>query len=444
MSHYPNPLFEQLYVVPESSYGALTEPVSTNAIRHVRASFNHTQERSEREDKHGSRGVMERVSRRKALKYEIESYVLPSGQPGSVPEVSELLEAHGLKKRATEAATVASSPAPTVNSCALSSSSAVASEEAVGFVIEGEYYLRYVTDNAGGVISWTPDLPSPPAVDSTIIQTVSYSPASDPTNSVSIWRFLDGVAFAYPGCVGDGWELSISGGGEARFRFRGLGGEERMGGSDVLTQDVNDTATSFSVEDAGRFEEGLVLQIEGETVRVVSADPGTNVIEVERGHGGGSTSAHLTGAELAPYQPTASVSGTPVAGILGRVEMAGGVFEITEATCEFREGLRMREGFGKERPTGFSYPERRRVVLSLGGFLTMGTAGDYGRTKRFEAVSVDIQAGVSPGLSVALHIPRFEADIPEITAESGQEVALKLSGPCLETAGDDEVSLIFG
>ncbi len=443
MSEYPNPLREQLFAAPESAYGVLSDASPQLAVRHIRAAFNYTQQRAEREDKRGSRGIAERVSRRKNLKYEIESYAMANPSPGAAPNAGNLLRTHGLAQSFSSATQVAASPAPTTTSCAIADAQAAQAGEAVAFVSGGEYCIRKVSANNAGLIEWTPALFSPPAAGDTVYAATCCVPRANPGASASLWRFLDGAAFAYPGCVGDSWELSVSGDQEARFRFTGLGGEEKFAASDVLSENINGQQTAIPVENPERFEAGHTLCVEQELMKILSVDAQSSTLEVERAQGESQAASHEAGCAVTPYQPDASTAGSPIAGICGMIELGGAVFEITEANLKCSEGLLMRQAFGADRPVGFSYPERRRVSLSLGGYLTSETASRYGLVKNFDSVEVFIQAGNSAGKALAIHVPRFEADIPEITAEPGKEIPLTLSGLCLETEGDDEVSLIF-
>ncbi len=444
MSEYPNPLLEQIFVVPESSYGALADASPDLAIRHVRAAFTYTQERAPREDKHASRGVAERISRRKGLKYEVETYAIPSGTPGVAPDTGDLLQAHGLRVQGSSTTQVANSPAPTTMSCALTNADAAQVGSAVGFLTGGEFYLRVITGNEGGLIEWVPPLPVAPDIGDPIYGATNYTPQTDPQGSVSLWRFLDGVAFAYPGCVGESWELSVSGGQEARIRFSGMGGDERFAASDSLSANVDDEQTTIPMDHPERFEANMILLVGQERMKILGVDLPESLLNVERGYGENEAASHLAGCTATPWQPVANLLGSPATGICGRIEFDGALYEITEAVLKCEEGLLMRQAFGADCPVGFSYPDRRRVHLSLTGYLSAETAGRYGKIKNFETAGVFIQAGNVPGAGLAFYAPRFEADIPEITAEPGRETPLKLSGQCLESEGDDEFGIIFG
>ncbi len=422
----------------------MADATDGRAVRHTRGAFTLSQERASREDRHGSRGVSERVSRRKTLSYEIEGYACPNPAGGTYPFFHELFESHGLMGGVTETAVVSADLDPTVLACALSNPSAVKAGDAVGFVIGGDYFLRHVALNESGIIVWSPALPSAPSPGDAVYRTVNYRPVHRPEQSVSVWRFLDGLAFAYPGCVGEGWELSLSGGSEARFRFTGKGKDEVLGGVDALAGEVEAGDTVLSVQDADRFGPGMVLLIESELVKVLSTDPVADTLTALRGYGGTSAAGHAEETRIAPTAPAVTVSGSPVAGVTGRVYFGGRAFHITEASLTFKDGLRMRQTFGEASAAGFSHPERRLVQMSLTGFFTDETAGDYGAIKRFAPTVVDIQAGNAAGGALSLRVPKFEADLSEISAEPGEEVPLKISGVCLEDAGDDEVFLAFG
>ncbi|MCC6156892.1 MAG: hypothetical protein IT350_02490 [Deltaproteobacteria bacterium] len=439
MTHYPNPLFEQLYVTAESSYGIAPDADADEAIAHTRAAFTLTHERAARDERHAGRGTADQVTRRRSLEYEIEGYLMPGETgPGAA---HALLAAHALSSSASGTTTVAA--APTATSCTVAQQVAQVGD-AVGFTQGDDYHVRVVTDAAGGSIAWTPALPAAPVVGDSVRGATAYRPAARPASSMTIRRFLDGLAFAYPGCVGRLVEISLSAGNEARWRFEGFGADEHAAAIDALGADITDAQTTIAVADAGRFDPGAVLAIQGECVRVNDVALGGNELRVTRGYAGTTPSPHPAGTRIDPARPdSATVTGVPVAGIAGRVLVGGAPFEITEAKLRIEEGVRMRECFGTPGPSGFTHPARRQTTLTLAGYFTPETAGLRGRIRAFAPIEVLVQAGNAPGATFAFHAPRFAPRIPEIASEAGREVPMELSGPCLEDAGDDEIRLIF-
>lgn len=439
MTHYPNPLFEQLYVTAESSYGVAPDPAANEAIAHTRAAFTLTHERAGRDERHAGRGTADQVTRRRSLEYELEGYVMPGANgPGAA---HALLAAHALAASASGTTTVAG--AATATSCSVAQQVAQAGD-AVGFTFGADYHVRVVTDVADGAIAWTPPLPAAPAIGASVRGATAYRPAARPASSMTIRRFLDGLAFAYPGCVGRVVEVSLSAGNEARWRFEGFGADEHAAAIDALAADINDTQTTIEVSDAGRFDPGAVLAIGAERVRVTDVALAGNELRVTRGDAGTTPSPQPSGTRIEPARPaSATVTGAPVAGIAGRVLVNGAPFEITEAKLRIEEGVRMRERFGTPGPSGFTHPARRQTTLTLAGYFTPETAGLRGRIKAFAPIEVLVQAGNSAGATFAFYAPRFAPRIPEIASEVGREVPMELSGPCLENVGDDEIRLIF-
>jgi hypothetical protein len=383
------------------------------------------------------------VTRRRSAAYEIEGYVIPSGLADVAPDVDPLLRAHGWAARTGSATTVLASPAPTTASCAVASSDALAAGDGCAFVIEGTRHARVVATSDNGVITWSPPLPAPPSAGDVVSGTTAYRPTARPDTSVTLWRDLDGVVFAYPGCVGKLTEIVVSSGDEARIRLEGAGADEGFASPDATTAAVTAQETALAVTDVRRFSAGMPLWLGTEAVRVTRVADDWSTLTVERGLAGTTAVGHDAGTKVAARIPASSLRGSPVAGVTGRVIVEGAAFEITKAVLRVEEGLAMREVFGREGPSGFTYPDRRRVSLTLTGYLTTDRAGHVGGARRFEALEVFVQAGERAGNAFAFHAPRFEPRWPEIAAEAGREVPLELTGVCLETAGDDEVRLLF-
>ncbi|MBZ0273137.1 hypothetical protein K8I61_13955 [bacterium] len=439
MTH-PNPIFEYLFAARESAYGVVAEPEWTGAFSHLRASFTPSQERADREDRHGSRGVAERVSRRRRVAWEIDAYLLAGGA-GLVPALDPVFEALGLASSVSQQTSVGAGFSPTDSACLLANASAAPAGSFAGFMNAGELHLRRVADNENGVVTLASPLPFVSQIGDTVYPAIAYRPTARPSASYTLWRYLDGLAFAYPGCVGEMLEVSVSGSREARARVTGLGADEIFAATNALAGGVDAVTSEFPVTRPDAIEPGAILRIDDEIVRVTETTD--DAIVVTRGHAGTAPAAHAEGAIVYPPMPAHAPAGRPVAGIAGRVAIGGETFHVTEASLELREGVRLREVYGRATPSGFAHPGRRRASLSLTGFLADDTAARHVAAKNFSPLSVEVQAGVSPGGTIALFVPRFEPSIPEFASEPGKEVPLTLDGACLESDGDDEVYLVF-
>ena len=89
----------KFFVTPETTlgtYAALSDPASstTQGMRVLSSSMEYNQERVDRADARGdTRSLENRITRRVECTYSVESYLLPSGSAGTVPDIDLLLKA---------------------------------------------------------------------------------------------------------------------------------------------------------------------------------------------------------------------------------------------------------------------------------------------------------------------------------------------------------------
>ena len=87
------------------------------------------------------------------------------------------------------------------------------------------------------------------------------------------------------------------------YRYGGLGGSRNQGGQTTLTSDIDDTATTLDVDDAGRLSSSGVLALGNrEYARISSLDYDANTVTVSRGKRGTAAVSHTSG-DVVHYCP---------------------------------------------------------------------------------------------------------------------------------------------
>jgi len=91
---YPLGREERFFLKKEATCGVFVKPVSADAMKILSSSMGYGQERVNRDDKDATtRDRRERLSRREEMPWGAESYFIPSGSAGVLPDMSDALEA---------------------------------------------------------------------------------------------------------------------------------------------------------------------------------------------------------------------------------------------------------------------------------------------------------------------------------------------------------------
>ena len=231
MGYYSVGRDEMVFVVPETGYGQMKEPDSDAAVRHLSCTLKFDRPRAARADKSPTRGTAEMVTRARKGEWSVGAYVAPSGVEGQEPDIKDLIASMNFDKAlATQAATVAESPAPTASSFAISPIDAAP----VGAFLRIGSEVRMVESNVEGLITVSRPFSSAPVAGQAVGSTVCYRPLTQSLNSFTLWRFGTNGGQAHCGCISDKLELKFTGGEEAKVTFSGFSADETIIGSDAL------------------------------------------------------------------------------------------------------------------------------------------------------------------------------------------------------------------
>jgi len=434
---------EQLYVQAESAFGQAVAPAATGAIRHLHCTMNLTEERAVRDDRKITRGAAEQVRGKRGLEWSVEGYLIPSGEATTLPDIDALLHC-SFDRKVTDAATVASDP--TAIGATLSAADGMSAGDIVGFVIDGTLHAvcLQTVDTETDAVTWAPVLPSAPQVNDTVHRSVTYRLQNQPRHSATLHRLLDHEAQTGIGCVPDELRVNVAAGDPAKINFRGRGKDMLFIGTSALASAMDGSQTTLTYDGPDVFEAGVWIQIDDEVMQINDVDDETDTCTVLRAQCDTDAASHDADAVIAPYRPTPTVAGSPIAGVKGACKLGGAAFTITAGSLTVTENFKMKDDrYGEVTATGCNAPQAREVQLELDGFLADDTAGHFLKAKQNADIDVLLQAGDEVGKTFAVYLGKFRPEIPDIEAPADGEIPLRLAGPALESDGNDEVFIAF-
>ncbi len=434
---------EQLYVVAENSYGAAAAPDGAGAIKHLSSRFEVKEERADRADRSASRGLADRVPGKRNVSWSVEGYLMPSGTGGTPPDFDGLL-ACSFDRRVTVATTVAANP--TTTGATLADATGLQAGDFVGFELSGTLYAARLAavDTATGAVTWWPALPAPPQVGDTAHPAVGSRLQTEPQGSATIHRLLDREAQVATGCVPNEWTFAVAAGDPAKVTASGPGQDLVFAGTAALAAAMDATQTSFFHAGNPQFEPGTWVQLDQEVLRITAVDVDTNECTVSRAQCGTAAAAHALGAVAAPYRPTPTTAGAPIAGVTGRCQLLDVSVPITAAKASITENVSLLNTLhGSAVAQDYHYPQRRQVQLEVEALLTAETAGALVMTKLQDDTPFFLQAGHTSGRTFVCYAPRFQPEIPSLEAPVDDVIPLSLAGPALEDDGQDEIQFAF-
>ncbi len=451
---------EIVFLSKETTYGTIVHPAATDAVQHMKGSFEYSQERVNRLDKTSNRSIRERITHRKEVTWSLELYALPSGSSGTAPDITDGLEyGMGSKVTTTDVLTHASTPCTTTSLVLVAGGTASGGHvvgQAVGWANPaGDLEVSFITVIATDTLTIAPAFSSVPAVGATIKGGVHYKLA-DVLGTLTITRVLDNFQTVYPGCFVNDLNLTFTGVGEGMITIGGMGQTEYSSGSSALSVAALIGATSMTVTvgDGPKFQPNtrVLINAEGantEEVVLITAVSG-DVITTTRAQAGTSASAHGISAVIGPYEPSRTLAGSPVSGTVGEFVIDGTssartTYKMTEASITLNnQGTLRNTEFGTDKASGF-FVNKRNVEFTSTLWLEKGQAALYNTAKIFTAQKIMIQLGKTIGSTVAVRMPRAEFMIPKVEAPDDAEVLVPFTGIALGSValGNDELVISF-
>lgn len=218
----------RLLVGEESTYATPPTLLATMAMRHLEFTHQYNPfNRTNSPEKKQTPGTQNRFDRRVTGAFNLSSaFLRPSGTIGTVPECS-LFFKHGMGavRLGTGNSTFASALSTTGGTVAGGGGANFAVGEFILINIaaggNAGNYARVITAKATDAITWAPALPSAPAVADTIKSGVTYTLATDISNSLTMSRFLPDVSWQIVGAVVDKLKIMLGNNDEAKFAASG-------------------------------------------------------------------------------------------------------------------------------------------------------------------------------------------------------------------------------
>jgi len=378
---------ETTYIDSENVATAFVKPAGTDAAVVLNASFTPAQERKVRDDARASRSALEQITGKKSATWSVESYVLPSGTAGTAPDLGPLF------KGAMGTETV-----------------------------------------SGGT-------------------RVTYSlNTNQDLGSFSLTQFFNETFMeTLTGCYVNSMTISVAGGEEPKVTFEGESSglyiptttspsaAQLTAGESTATVDGSGTGTSFDVHagEGENFKPGSVISVGSDTDLVVTA-VSNDTITVD------SSITFTDDDEVKPFAPTETVAGSPIAGILGSLTLAGNSLPITsfEVTVANNNKGIADEAFVAG--TSDYVPGFRDVTGSLSIRCRRDLAIEIGKRLDFGTQAIVVTCGDTAGKKLIVEIDDAEFEVAAVDTPQSDEVVVPMNFRALATsAGEDEIVIKF-
>jgi len=378
---------ETTYIDSENVATDFVKPAGTDAAVVLNASFTPAQERKVRDDARASRSALEQITGKKSATWSVESYVLPNGSAGTAPDLGPLF------KGAMGTETV-----------------------------------------SGGT-------------------RVTYSlNTNQDLGSFTLTQFFNETFMeTLTGCYVNSMTISVAGGEEPKVTFEGESSglyiptttspsaAQLTAGESTATVDGSGTGTSFDVHagEGENFKPGSVISVGSDTDLVVES-VSNDTITVD------SSITFTDDDEVKPFAPTETVAGSPIAGILGSLTLAGNSLPITsfEVTVANNNKGIADEAFVAG--TSDYVPGFRDVTGSLSIRCRRDLAIEIGKRLDFGTQAIVVTCGDTAGKKLIVEIDDAEFEVAAVDTPQSDEVVVPMTFRALATsAGEDEIVIKF-
>jgi hypothetical protein len=218
------------------------------------------------------------------------------------------------------------------------------------------------------------------------------------------------------------------------------------------TGGISDSDVTFTVADGtvlpadASSDLPFYYQMEDEVLKIIGVSGNTVTVDTRGVYAtGGAKAAHADGVEFYPYQPAGSYAGTPIPATSGQLVVEGSAFQAGTISVDFDGGIIYREGVHGDAYSVDGYVGgRRSVTATLDGWSFYDSTIVQALNARARtAVSVHCQQGVAEGGILAVELPTFQFEEPDMD-RGGDEVTVSMTGQARGTAAETEIYLMVG
>jgi len=378
MSVYQIGRLGKIYAAKESTYGTAATFASTDAIRHMSAQLNFSNNRVESQERFSDPSLRDKWTRRQTSNFLIGGLLYPSAVLNTLPDMTDIFEVGlGTLTNTTLSTTVASGATTTgatlASGAGLTVGQAILINVSTGSPATGRV-LRWLLTVAGAVVTWDPPLPQAPANGDTVKGCVNYSLATALPNALTIGHYLTSISKQCNGSVVD--QLKIM----------------------------------FDANDEVRWEAS------------------------------GPAKTRLTAAQAAPGSFT-TVGTTPPSGLVGSLRLGSVAVEFLKAEIVVQNAMELDNfQFGTSSAANYFRKNKRKIACNVTAILSDSTTLMTAAENATDNNAMAIQCGQTEGNIVGVYGPDLDFDVPDMP-DGEETLELTFNGTMKAVNGNDEFRL---
>jgi hypothetical protein len=381
MSVYQIGRLGKVYAAKETvAYGTAATFASSDAIRHINAQLNFSNNRVESQERFSDPSLRDKWTRRQTSNFLLGGLLYPSGTLNTLPDMAELFEC-GLGSVANTTLSTTVSSGASATGATLASGAGLAVGQGIlinvttGSPATGRV-VRILTSVAGAVVTWDPALPQAPSVGDTVKGVITYSVATALPNALTIGHYLTSISKQCNGAVVDQLKLM------------------------------------FDANDEVRWEAS------------------------------GPAKTRLTAAQSAPGAFT-TVGTTPPSGLVGSLRLGAVAVEFLKAEIIVQNAMELDNfQFGTSSATNFFRKNKRKIACNVTAILSDSTTLMAAAENATDNNALLIQCGQTEGNIVAVYGPDLDFDVPDMP-DGEETLEITFGGTMKAVSGNDEFRLVL-
>jgi hypothetical protein len=372
--------FGRIFAAKQTTFGVAPTLAATDAIRHITAQLNVSNNRIESAERNLHPSVLNKWVRRKTATFSVGGIFYPSGTIAVLPDHTDFLECGlGAVANPTPLATTIAS-GPTTTGATLASGAGLAVGQGIlinvttGSPVTGRV-VRVLASVAGAVVTWSPALSLAPAVGDSVKSCITYSPTTAIPNALTIAHYL----------------------------------------------------TDISKEGTGAVIEQLTI--------------GFDANDEVRWSASGPMKDRLTAAQAQPGAFT-TVGTTPPSGLVGGLRINTVAVEFLKLDITIANTMEMDNfQFGTSSAVGYFRKNKRKVMATITAILSDNTTLMAAAENATDNNVLLAQCGQTEGNIIAVYGPNLDFDVPDMP-DGEETLELSFTGQMKGVAGNDEVRVI--